>query len=76
MRVLNMSACLAILVLAALAASSAFAEQKYNPHTRQWETVAPGSKLKYNPHSGSWGYAVPDASPKYNPHSGKWEYPR
>jgi len=61
-----------------------FAEQKYNPFSRQWETVSPGAELNYNPYSreyeyapeDSWETTTPDAEPQYNPHERIWEYPR
>lgn len=46
---------LGIILLSMLAATSGLqAEQKYNPQTRQWETVNPEAKLIYNPRTRQW----------------------
>ena len=49
------------------------AEQKYNPYSRQWETVSPSTELTYNPHSRQWNYAPKDSSPTYNPYERSWD---
>lgn len=56
-------------------ATTAIAEQKYNPYTGDWETASPDSELQYNTHEGNWEYAPEGSSLEYNPHEGKWEYP-
>ena len=58
---------IAILAILVLPISLSWAEQKYNPCERRWETVEPGWTLQYNPMARSWRYAPPDATPQYNP---------
>lgn len=66
--------------------ASAMADQKYNPSTKQFETVSPNNPsanrletvapketLKYNPYNNEWGYSAPNAIPKYNPHQSTWD---
>ena len=50
-----------------------YAEQKYNPYSRQWETVSPDTELIYNPLSRQWNYAPKDSSPTYNPYERSWD---
>ena len=46
-----------ILILSLFACNmSIFAEQKYNPYTRQWETTSPDAGLNYNPYSRGYEY--------------------
>ena len=66
-----------ILVLALalfLICPMAYAGQKYNPHTRQWETVPNNWSTKYNPHNRDWSYQPPKAQPEYNPHQRNWDW--
>jgi hypothetical protein len=54
--------------------TSIAADQKYNPHTQKWETVAPDSVQKYNPYSREWETTSPDSVMKYNPYEHDWQY--
>ena len=51
----------------------AYAEQKYNPCSNEWETVMPDVQLKFNTFSNKNEFASPDASPKFNPYANKYE---
>ena len=62
-----------VLLGLALSKTSIAADQKYNPYTQKWETVAPDSVLKYNPYEREWKYASPDAKSTYNPHNRSWD---
>jgi hypothetical protein len=43
-----------ILLGLTLSQTSVAADQKYNPYTQKWETVAPDFVLKYNPYEREW----------------------
>ena len=60
---------LAVILFASLPAA---ADQKYNPHSGQWETTTQNSELRYNPHSGQWGYSS-GTVPRYNPFENQWD---
>ena len=40
-------------------ATTAQAESKYNPYTRQWENVSPDAAPRINPYTGRWELASP-----------------
>lgn len=67
--------------------ASAMADQKYNPSTKQFETVspnnpsadqsgtgAPGSALIYNPSANRLETVAPKETLKYNPYNNEWGY--
>ena len=67
--------------------SSAIADQKFNPSTKQFETVAPynpsanplgteapSSTLKYNPSTNRLETVAPKETLKYNPYTNGWGY--
>jgi len=57
-----------------------YAEQKYNPYEKKWESVAHKDKeseqavIRYNPMTGKRHYAAPDAKVVYNPYEKVWEF--
>lgn len=67
------------ILLASLAAlcfsAPAFAEQRINPTTGEYETVRPGDTLQFNTPGGYYGYAAPGARPELNRSTMEWEYP-
>ena len=67
---------MAIVVALMIAAGVAQAEQKYNPHSGEWETVPDNSnwQTRYNPHEGDWSYQPQNAQIEYNPFENKWEW--
>ena len=67
---------LIFVLMGALLTTNVLAEQQYNPHSGEWETVPDGSNwtTQYNPHNGSWSYQPQDAKIEYNPHESKWEW--
>ena len=71
-----MTKLLAAVLLTILLASPVWSEQRYNPHSGEWETVPAGSDwtTQYNPHDGSWSYQPREARTEYNPHEGRWDW--
>ena len=63
------------LAISTLFSGVAFAEQKYNPHTHQWETVPDSSwMIRYNPHTNKYSYQPKDAKVQYNRYSNAYEW--
>lgn len=59
--------------------SSLTAAEKYNPHSKKWETVPEYPQTKYNPQSGKWIYHPKDAkedriSITYNFDDSTWDW--
>jgi hypothetical protein len=55
-----------IFIICLLLSMTTFAEQKYNPYTKQYENVPKGSQLKYNYIEKSWNFAPPHSELKYD----------
>lgn len=53
----------------------AFAEQRINPMTGQYEVIRPGDKLQFNTPGGYYGYAAPGSRPELNKSTMQWEFP-
>jgi len=71
---------IALLALAiVLIATSAFADQEYNPMSRSWETVPSGAiesgwTTQMNPMTNQWSIQPSDAQIEYNPFSKSWDW--
>ena len=57
-----------------LLAVPAFAGQKYNAYTGQWETVPDNYTTQYDAYNNSWSYQPPGAKKVYNAYTGQWDW--
>ena len=62
-----------IFIVFLLFSVTTFAEQKYNPYTKQYENVPKGSQLKYNYIERSWNFAPPRSELKYDSLNKKYQ---
>jgi hypothetical protein len=72
---MNSSAVLSSVLLFGVGIASttfAYAENKYNQYTGQWENVSPDAIPQMNPITGKWELAPPGSAPKLNPYTNEY----
>ena len=63
-----------LIIIATLFCANAYAGQKYNAFSGEWETVPNDWTTQYDPFSGKWSYQPNGARQSYNPFNGKYEW--